>query len=191
METENKIASELASFGQAQIKAGRDAVFFGTVAASVGRIAWVKGWNGAEKGKAADYDDMVKEQIDGSRATVFRVASLIKGASAKIAKEMGNTLAAVQHETDAAQIVATVVAALRAMKVDNLQALAAWIKGDSNAPAKPSLEEQLLNIFCGTEKSDSKLDQITDAGLASLARALSIEISTRQANAAKAVKVAA
>lgn len=184
-------AADFAALGQSQVFASEEALLIGVVALAVGRVAHVQGWGGADKGKVADYDDVTLDAITASRAKFYRLKTAMVKGSARLNKDLKNTLDKARHE-GAEQATATVVAALRAEGVDGFMAFYAWAanKEDSDT-AKPSLEDQVLKIFCGSEKNpDGKIAEIGSEALEQIAQAITAEISRRVQVAAQAAQAA-
>lgn len=185
-------AAEFMALGQSQLFAAEESLLIGAVALAVGRIAHVQGWGGAEKGKVAEYDDTVLDAVDGSRAKFYRIKTAMTKGSARLNKELKNTLDKARQE-GAEQAVATVVAALRVEGVTGFMAFYNWAanKADNDA-AKPSLDEQLIKIFCGTEKNpDGKIGDISAETLDAISSAITAEKARRMQAAAQAEKAAA
>lgn len=176
-------AAMLATIGQTQIAAGRAAVLQGTIAAALGRVAYVQRWHVASDApnKASDYDTLIKEQIDGARATVFRVAALIKATSLFLAKDCKTVLASAKLES-AEQAVSMVVRALADRGAVDLQSLKELVVGGASDSAKKSEDEKLVAYF----GNGDKVAALAPETLKAIMSAISIEVARRANDAAKA-----
>lgn len=188
MESKQAKASEYIAIGEAQFFQAEKALLISAVAMAMGRIAAVQGWGGADKVKAAEYDDHALDGIQTSRAKFYRIkAAMVKG-SARIAKELKNTLEKASHE-DAETAVSLMVSALEKEGVTGFMAFYDWAqnKADNAPKEKPTLDDQLRAIFCGTEKNpEGKISEISAETLDEIAKAVSVERSKRKAAAKQA-----
>lgn len=165
------------------VAAGKRQVFVGTIGLAMARVAAVKGWNGGTVQKAPDFDETLSEQIDGSRATVFRVKAMVKALSARLDKDHGAAMATARDSDTADAAVQHVVATLAALGVTDLTSLAAYLKKEGKGAEKASMPDQVAAWMLGTEKRESRIGEFTAEQLQAIASAISAELSGRQAQA--------
>lgn len=176
-------AAAFATYGQAQIASGRAAVLQGTIAAALGRVAYVQRWNVADDApnKAGDYDALIKDQIDGARATVFRVAALIKATSLFLAKDCKAVLASAKLESMEVAI-DMVARALRDRGAIDLQSLTDVVNAGGKEAVKKTEDEKLVAYF----GNGDKVAALASETLRAIMAAISVEVARRANDKAQA-----